>query len=631
MYLTIVLRYVDILWYDIQISMKAMALRGVNWEGGVREKIPAFSRLMLPLIFRILDHVDGQSLAIDNRGGIKASEDIPEYSESVNAIAMKNVFVRYDEEDKPDAGHALSNINLKIPQGDSTVLLGRIGTGKSSTLLLCTGLIPKSVGRMKGDVEIFGHNTKRASLSLLGKLSRIVFPSAVQGLIGLTVEGELEFSLRSSELTPEARQQSMGNALEVVGLDSSFLPRLTLALSGGEMQRVALASAIISQPLLLTLDDVTVQLDPVGKREVISALQGLLGGQITTIITDPYVELLTDVGHRFISLEEGKIIGDTPVLDAATIEKASLRVPQMMRLGQLLGIQIPMKVDEALQTLQAHLKGSPPEYSLAATKSAPEIVRAENLIYTYPNGPTAIKGLDITFNQGEFVAILGSNGSGKTTLALNLAGALSPDSGTILIQGEPYVRNRHRGLIGYVFQEPVNQIITMKVSDELAFGPEQLGWNEDTIQESVDHELERFDLSPDATPLHLTPAEARKLAIASTLSMKPKMVILDEPTNNLDEDQSQHLMAHLKSLQENGTTVVIITHDVEIACDFADRVIVMTKGKVIADGQTRKVMAKKNLLSQGDVMVPAVVELSLALWPDKLPALTVEELSHALE
>jgi energy-coupling factor transport system ATP-binding protein len=171
----------------------------------------------------------------------------------------------------------------------------------------------------------------------------------------------------------------------------------------------------------------------------------------------------------------------------------------------------------------------------------------------------------------------------------------------------------------------------MKVSDELAFGPEQLGWNEDTIQESVDHELERFDLSPDATPLHLTPAEARKLAIASTLSMKPKMVILDEPTNNLDEDQSQHLMAHLKSLQENGTTVVIITHDVEIACDFADRVIVMTKGKVIADGQTRKVMAKKNLLSQGDVMVPAVVELSLALWPDKLPALTVEELSHALE
>ncbi|MBC8506212.1 MAG: ATP-binding cassette domain-containing protein, partial [Chloroflexi bacterium] len=630
MYLTIVLRYVDILWYDIQISMKAMALRGVNWDGSIKDKVPAFSRLMLPLIFRILDHIDGQSLAIDNRGGVKASKDIPEYSESVNAIAMKNVFVRYDEADKPDDGHALSDINLEIPQGDATVLLGRIGTGKTSTLLLCTGLIPKSVGRMKGDVEIFGHNTKSASLGLLGRLSRIVFPSAVQGLIGLTVEGELEFSLRSSELASEEKQQAMETALELVGLDSSFLPRLTLGLSGGEMQRLALASAIVSQPLLLTLDDVTVQLDPVGKREVVSALQGLLDGQITTIITDPYVELLTEVGHRFISLEEGRIVGDYPALDAATIEEASLRVPQMMRLGKSLDIQIPMKVNDAFQTLQPHLKGSTPEYSHTATKPAPAIVSAENLVYTYPNGPTAIKGLDITFNQGEFVAILGSNGSGKTTLALNLAGALSADSGTILIQGEPYDQSRHQGLIGYVFQEPVNQIVTMKVSDELAFGPERLGWDEDAIQESVTYELERFGLSPDATPLHLTPAEARKLAIGSTLSMKPKMVILDEPTNNLDEDESQSLMAHLKSLQKNDTTVVLITHDVEIACEYADRMIVMTKGEIIFDGPTRKAMAEKEMLAQCDVMVPTVVDLSLALWPDKLPALSVEELSRVL-
>jgi len=112
--------------------------------------------------------------------------------------------------------------------------------------------------------------------------------------------------------------------------------------------------------------------------------------------------------------------------------------------------------------------------------------------------------------------------------------------------------------------------------------------------------------------------------------MKPKVVILDEPTNNLDEDESQLLMAHLKSLQENGTTVVLITHDVEIACKFADRAIVMAKGKIIIDGPTRQVMHEKDLLTQGDVMVPIVVDLSLALWPDKLPALTVEELSRVL-
>ncbi len=631
MYLTIVLRYVDILWYDIQISMKAMALRGVNWEGGIQDKVPAFSRLMLPLIFRILDHVDGQSLAIDNRGGVKISKDIPEYSPSVNAVTMKNVFVRYDEADKPNSRHALSDINLEIPPGAATALLGRIGAGKTSTLLLCTGLIPKSVGRMKGDVEIFGYNTKSVSLDLLGRLSRIVFPSAVQGLIGLTVEGELEFSLRSSELTPKEKQLAMETALELVGLDSSFLPRLTLGLSGGEMQRVALASAIVSQPHLLILDDVTVQLDPVGKREVVSALQGLLDGQITTVITDPYVDLLTEVGHRFISLEEGKIVNDSPTLEADAIAEASLRVPQMIRLGQILGLQLPGAVKDALPLLQPFTKeGVIPDFSPVPAEPAPVIVSTEKLVFTYPNGPTAIKELDITFNQGEFVAILGSNGSGKTTLALNLAGAMSPDSGVILVQGEPYDRSRHRGLIGYVFQEPVNQIVTMKVSDELAFGPEHLGWDREAIQESVTRELERFGLSPDATPLHLTPAEARKLAIASTLSMKPKMVILDEPTNNLDEDESQRLMRHLKSLQESGTTVVLITHDVEIACEFANRVVVMNEGEITIDGPTRQVMREKALLAQADVMVPPVVEVSLALWPDKLPALSVEELGRVL-
>ncbi len=630
MYLTIVLRYVDILWYDIQISMKAMALRGVKWEGSIKDKVPAFSRLMLPLIFRILDHVDGQSLAIDNRGGVKIAEDNLEFSDTAKAIVMEDVFVRYENDDDPNATHALSDINLEISRGEATVLLGRIGAGKSSALLLCTGLIPISVGRMKGNVTIFEHNTKEASLGLLGRMSRIVFPSAVQGLIGLTVEGELEFSLRSSDLSPEEKQKAMVTALEHVGLDSSFLPRLTLGLSGGEMQRVALASAIISRPMLLTLDDVTVQLDPVGKREVISALSSLLGSQITTVITDPYVELLMEVGDRFISLEEGKIIGDHLDLDTATIEKASLRIPQMMRLSNALGRQIPINTSKAIQTLISQQNGFVPNFSASSPQADVPVVHATDLVYTYPNGPTAIKGMNIAFNQGEFVAILGSNGSGKTTLALNLAGALTPDSGTIHIENETYDRDKHRGMIGYVFQEPVNQIVTMKVIDELTFGPKQLGWDDEKIQAAVGRELKRFDLDPESTPLHLTPAEARKLAIASTLSMEPKMVILDEPTNNLDEDESQKLMAHLKALQANGTTVVLITHDVEIACEYAERVIVMTKGKIKIDGLTREVMTQKELLAECDVMVTPIVDISLSLWPGILPALTVDELSQTL-
>ncbi|MCB9423264.1 MAG: ATP-binding cassette domain-containing protein [Ardenticatenaceae bacterium] len=630
MYLTIVLRYVDILWYDIQISMKAMAVRGVNWEGGIRDKIPAFRRLMLPLIFRILDHVDGQSLAIDNRGGVRVSREAPDISADTPALTMDSVYVRYDERNEITDEHALTDINLIISQGEAAVLLGRIGAGKTSAMLLSTGLIPKSTGRMRGNVTLFGHNTKGASLSLLGRLARIVFPSAVQGLVGLTVEGELAFSLRSSDLQPEDRHQAMVDALEIVGLDESFLPRQSLGLSGGEMQRVALASAIVSQPLLLALDDVTVQLDPVGKREVVAALQTLLGGRITTVMTDPYLELLSEVGSRFILLENGRITAESHALDIDTIQKASLRVPQMMRLNQRLAMALPTNVNEAIPLLKSAVNGAPPLFEVEKKEPAANVVRAVNLKYTYPKGPTAIKNLDVSFDAAEFVAILGSNGSGKTTLALLLTGAYKPTEGEILVNDESFDWNRHRGIMGYVFQEPVNQIVTMTVWDELAFGPQQLGWDDEAVKESVEHELERFNLSANDVPLHLTPANARKLAIAATLTMKPRLVVLDEPTNNLDESEVQQLMAHLKMLQASGTTVILITHEVEIACQYADRIMVMSNGRILVDGPTQQVMAQKALLAQSDVLVPPVVDLSLALWPDSLPALTVEELSTAL-
>lgn len=145
-------------------------------------------------------------------------------------------------------------------------------------------------------------------------------------------------------------------------------------------------------------------------------------------------------------------------------------------------------------------------------------------------------------------------------------------------------------------------------------------------------EMERFGLAADAVPLHLSPAGARKLAIAATLTMNPRLIILDEPTNNLDEAEAQHLMAHLQELQSSGTTVVLITHDVEIACQYAERVILMANGNILVDGPTRQVMAQPEILGKSDVVAPPVVQVSLALWPDELPALTVVELrSHLTE
>lgn len=623
LYVMVLTRYVGVIWFEIQQSMKALRIRGVDFEGSPVKRVIAFKQLMIPMFYRIIIHVCGQALAIDSRGGMKTTSTM-KIEKKEPAVSMENVSVIYDlsnaEEDK---SLALEEINLVIQSGETCAVVGRTGSGRSTLSLLCCGLIPLSVGRMIGEVKIFGYDTKKADLSLLACLSRIVFPSAIQGLVGLTVEDELFLSLRMTPVLKEEYSQAMTEVLKRVGLDATFQPRLTLSLSGGEMQRVALASAIIAQTPILVLDDVSTQLDPRGRREVATALLALKDEIETIILTDASITALPI--NKYVFLEDGEVIQIVQEAGHDLLEKAHVRVPQLQRLGIRLGFPL-RSMEEAAEVLG----GKEPKICFNKERGDFQnnkvVLQTRNVTFSYGGNPKpAIQDLTTAFRCGEFTAILGANGSGKTTLGLVMAQAHKPQSGQILIDGEK-VSSKARGKVGYVFQEPMSQMLTMSVQEELAFGPHQLGWNKDEIKRISDEAIQIFNLSPEANPIDLSPAQARHLAIGSILAMKPKVLILDEPTNGLDEMETQRLMKILKGLQREGMSIVLIIHDVELAAQYADRIVVMKEGSILIDGTTRQVMSQPDILAESEVTVPDITALSLMLWPEHPPALTVEEM-----
>ncbi|XGB40745.1 MAG: ATP-binding cassette domain-containing protein [Nodosilinea sp. LVE1205-7] len=459
-------------------------------------------------------------------------------------------------------------------------------------MLLAAGLIPHSTGRMSGQTNIFGYDTRTTTMGSLAQQVRIVFPSAVHGLIGVTVRDELALSLRTRHLNPEVHPETlMVQTLRQVGLGESFLHRKTLELSGGEMQRVALASALVSQPPMLLLDDVTGQLDPVGREEVRQALEQI-SGQITLLVADANID--PSAQGRNLSLGQGQVreLPQHWQQQLTEFSNHGVRVPPLTQLAAVLG---QPQMAEGLETAAALLRPyrlmavSPTPWSAAASP----VLEAEDLSFAYRPHQWALQEINTTFYQGQLTAILGANGSGKTTLSLLLARALKPTRGQI--RTTPDLR------VGYVFQEPTLQMLATSVADEIAFAPRQLGWSPRAVAAAVERELTRFKLPPDENPINLPPAQARLLAIAAILAMDAQVVILDEPTNGLDEIEIQSLMQHLIELQQQGLALILVTHDVEIACTYAQRLLVMAAGQIQLDGNPNQLMAEAQILRQAKV------------------------------
>ena len=525
----------------------------------------------------------------------------------------------------------LRDINLQIQPGEFIAVAGRTGSGKSTLCYALNSLVPHSFGgKMEGTVLVCGLNTRDTAPAVLAPKVGIVLQSAESQLVGLTVREDVEFGLENIMLPREEIRERVDWALNVVKL-GSLQESSPWSLSGGQKQRLAIASALAFRPRLLVLDNPTAELDPVGKQDVLETISFLNREHgITIFIVDQELHEVLPYAHRLLILDDGKVLVlDTPekVLDQAELVRgAGVKLPDVteisyqLRKRKLWSGTLPISIAQATEKFGPLIQTASPQAAPPVEVQGLEkhLIELKNVSFGYPNGRTVLQGINLTINSGDFLAIMGQNGAGKTTLAKHLNGLLKPTRGQVLVEGLDTQKESVAHLatrVGYVFQNPDHQIFSKTVGDELSFGPKNLGWSEDRIEQAIQHALHDIDMEDrrESEPYFMGLAERKLIAIASVLIMEPHVLVLDEPATGADYNVALRIMRYISDLHKRGLTVIIITHDVSLAANYASRVIAMRDGTIKITGSPESIFQQKELLNECNISLPEVAELSNAL------------------
>jgi len=537
---------------------------------------------------------------------------------------------------------ALRDVSLHLEAGELAFLMGRTGAGKSTLCLCLNGVIPAmQPGRFAGEVRIGGERISGRPVYEVARQVGMLFQDFEAQLLASDVEREVAFGLENAGMPREEMHRRVAEALEMVGLEG-LRGRDPATLSGGQKQRLALAAVLAPQPSVLVLDEPTTDLDPMGKRELARILAELSGRGVTMLIAEH--EATDALGaESIVALKGGEAAFDgapTELLrDPPACRELGVLPLQMPELFERLGLQErPLTLEDAAAALQAkgwHLDEAECEQLDAQAEAEGEpLIELDQVTFSYPGaGRPALEDVTLAVDEGEFLVILGENGSGKSTLAKHLNGLLSPTSGTVRVAGtetrETSVREL-AGWVGYLFQNPDHQIFASTVAEEVAFGPRNLGASRREVEERVARALELTELSgwEERDPFVLTKGERQRVALASVLACRPRVIVFDEPTTGLDGLQQRAMMDLLRRLNAEGHTIIVITHCTWAAAEYARRALVLDEGRLVADRPVREVFADQELLARTGQVRPAVAELSRALGGPTL--LSVDEAARCL-
>jgi energy-coupling factor transport system ATP-binding protein len=489
-------------------------------------------------------------------------------------IAVERLSVCYAHHDvnggesgeaNPSPAWALREVDLQVEAGECLLITGASGCGKSTLARAIAGLIPHAIpARVEGQVSVAGMRVADHTIPELATQIGFVFQNPASQLFHLRVEDEVAFGPRNLGWPEAEISRSVDWALETVGL-AGLRERRPGELSGGQKQRVAIAAALAMRPQVLILDEPAASLDIQGTQSVVAALQKLHRQQGMTILL---------IEHRLG--EVAHLADRVVVMDAGSILACGSPEQIFQDRDLLRGLGLRRPVDERQASWEKLIQpnGRPPE-------GARPILELQNITAGYPKH-TVLQDVSLALYPGDFAALVGENGAGKSTLALVAAGLLKPVRGKVIFQGG---RRPQPGLdVSLLFQNPADQFLNDCVEEEVAYGPRNYGLFDPGFHQQI---LEHADLGAlrDRKPWTLSAGQQQRAALAACMALRPRVLILDEPTLGQDWDHLQRLMDLLAAFNRQGTTILLITHDYKIVHRYARRVIRLDAGRPVLDGK----------------------------------------------
>lgn len=538
-------------------------------------------------------------------------------------ISFNQFTFQYDAQ----AEATLKDISFDIVKGEKVLILGPSGSGKSTLAQCLNGIIPNiHKGQAQGQVRIAGQNIFKQSIYDKSQLVSTVLQDPDGQFIGLTVAEDLAFALENDCANQSEMKDKVALWAERLDL-TSLLNHRPQDLSGGQKQRVSLAGVLIDESPILLFDEPLANLDPKSGQETIDLIDKIHKevGATTIIIEHRLEDVLYRPVDRILLVNDGTLLfngSPDELLSSTLLLENGIREPLYVTVLRQLGFDTRdaqnLSQLDALDLSDLVL----PDRVLKDKRdsSSDSILKVEGLSVSYGDNPAIIEDMSFSLKKGERLAIVGKNGAGKSTLAKALCGFV-PSQGKLTYKGQDISQDsiaERSERIGFVLQNPNQMISQTMIFDEVALGLRLRGIEETEVEERVHEVLKTCGLySFRKWPISaLSFGQKKRVTIASILILKPEIIILDEPTAGQDYKTYTDIMNFLDSLQKQGHTIVMITHDMQLMLEYSNRCLVVVEGKIIADDNPVTILNQKDLLESANLKQTSLYTLGQKLSSD---------------